>query len=107
MPEDIDYNKLPEGLRGGVKRYIEDGIKPGDFLQAVICNKLMESFARADFDNSVRMYDIVEFFHNEAPLSCWGSVEDMNHWIKKGGLNAKSNKSDAGSSEQVPVKKAG
>lgn len=88
MPRDINYKMLPEGLRGGMKRYIENGIKPGDFLQAVICNKLRESFARADFVNSVRMYDIVEFLYGEAPSTCCGSVEIMNDWIEKGGLNA-------------------
>lgn len=82
-----DYNRLPEHIRGGARRYIEDGVLPGDFLQAVICNNLRESFVKADDTNTDRMFDIVCFFYNEAPSRCWGSEEKMYNWIKlkKGG----------------------
>jgi hypothetical protein len=76
----LNYKLLPEGLRGGAKRYIEEHIPPGDFLQAVICNKLKESFMCADENNTKRMWDIVNFFYNEAPGACWGSEEKMRAW---------------------------
>ena len=79
----INYSLLPEHIRGGVQRYIEDGIPPGDFLTAVIRNDLRESFARADDINTERMFDIVSFFYNEVPLLCWGSVKRMTDWIEK------------------------
>lgn len=79
----VNYNLLPEHIRGGTKRYIEQGILPGDFLQAVICNNLRESFAQADDININRMFDIVSFFYNEAPSLCWGSKETMKNWIEK------------------------
>lgn len=78
----LNYNLLPEHIRSGVKSYIEDGIPPGDFLQAVISNNLSESFARADRINIARMFDIVSFFYNEAPSTCWGTNERMLNWIK-------------------------
>lgn len=85
MPLEINYDDLPPHIRGGVKRYIEDGILPGDFLQAVICNNLKESFMHADEINTQRMWDIVSFFYNEAPMNCWGSQERMVqwHWSRK------------------------
>jgi len=83
MPTTINYEKLPEHIRGGVKRYIEDGILPGSFLIAVICNKLIDSFLRADDTNLESMIDIVDFFYNEAPSECHGSEEKMQLWIKK------------------------
>jgi len=86
---DIDYSLLPEHIRGGVQRYIENGIRPGDFLQAVISNDLRESFIRADDTNIERMYDIICFFYNQAPLNCWGSAEHLAAWMKKGGLLGK------------------
>jgi len=67
---------------GGMQRYIEKGIAPGDFLTAVICNDLTESFARADDINRGIMFDIVCFMYNEAPSLCWGSREIMDAWIK-------------------------
>lgn len=81
----INYEKLPEHLRQGVKLYIERGIPPGDFLRAVISNNLSESFARADIINKNRMFDIVSFFYNEAPASCWGSEKAFKDWINRGG----------------------
>ena len=83
----IDYSRLPEHIQGGVRRYIEDGIPPGSFLQAVMSNNLKESFMYADDTNIERMFDIVDFFYNEAPIECWGSKEKMSHWVEKGGLN--------------------
>jgi hypothetical protein len=65
-----------------VKRYIEDRVKPGSFLQAVICNNLKESFGRADEDNTVSMPEIVMFFWIEAPPDCWGSPEIMKEWLE-------------------------
>ena len=80
-----DYGRLPEHIRPGVQRYIENGILPGDFLRAVICNKLKESFMYADDTNLLRMQDIVSFFYTQAPFDCQGSEEIMISWSVKGG----------------------
>ena len=74
------YGGLPVGLREGVQRYIEHGVIPGDFLQAVISNDLKESFGKADIHNRERMFDIVSWFYNNAPAECWGSKEKMIAW---------------------------
>jgi hypothetical protein len=78
---DIDYSSLPHYMQDGVRRYIEDGIPPGGFLTAVICNDLFGAFAKADHVNQRAMKDYVVFFYNEAPCGCWGSREVMNTWI--------------------------
>ncbi len=77
-----NYDLLPEHIREGVKLYIEHGVLPGSFLRAVITNNLMESFGRADETNIRRMFDIVSFFYNEAPETCWGSKKKMERWVK-------------------------
>ncbi len=97
MHTKINYSKLPSHIQDGVERYIEHGVPPGDFLTAVICNDLRESFGRADEVNIARMFDIVGFFYNEAPGGCWGSLEKMKRWVKIGGLNG-LNKSISNSS---------
>ena len=81
----LNYDILPEDIRGAVKRYIEDHIKPGDFLQAVICNNLKEAFQKADDININRMFDIVKFFYWEAPGNCWGSSKKMEAWLGQQG----------------------
>ena len=78
----IDYSILPEHIQGGVKRYIEQGIKPGDFLTAVICNDLKNSIMCADDTNLGRIFDIVKFFYNESPSACWGSKDAMKYWME-------------------------
>lgn len=83
----IDYSLLPEHIQGGMKRYIERGIIPGDFLQAVIKNNLKESFFCADDVNAKRMRDIILFMHNEAPSQCWGDKAKLQAWARKGGLD--------------------
>lgn len=82
----IDYLRLPRHMREGARLYIEHGVIPGRFLQAVICNDLRESFLRADDINIHRMSDIVSFFHSQAPARCWGSKERMMAWSEMGGV---------------------
>jgi len=82
----LNYEGLPEHIRESIKQYIEVGCPVGHFLQSVISNKLKESFMYADDININRMFDIVNFFYNEVPLTCWGSEKAYKAWIKQGGL---------------------
>ena len=79
----LNYSELPEGLASGMERYIEEGIQPGSFLTAVICNNLREAFARADDNNQKLMFDIVKWMYNEAPSHCWGSPALVLKWVQK------------------------
>lgn len=82
----INYSKIPEHCRDGVKSYVERGQRVGDFLTRVFENKLVESFGRADDINRGRMRDYVMFLYNDAPMECWGSEEKVKKWIDQGGL---------------------
>jgi hypothetical protein len=84
-----DWKLVPEHMREGVKIYIERGIPPGDFLTAVIQNDLKEACGRADEINARRIWHIVNFFYNYAPIDCWGSPGKMAAWIEQGGLYGK------------------
>ena len=72
----MNYDLLPEHIRGGARRWIEDGIPPGDFLEAVFRNQLCEAFGRADETNQAAMFSIVQFMYNEAPMDCRGTKYD-------------------------------
>jgi hypothetical protein len=88
-----DYRLLPEGLRDGMKLYLEEGVEPGSFLRAALEDKLTESFCRADSTNLARMEDIVNFLYNECPMSARGSEKNVSNWLRmhaesRGGVNA-------------------
>jgi hypothetical protein len=76
----LDYSPLPERLRAGVQRWVEDHVEPGDFLRAVIRNDLSTAIALADDDNLPRLREIVRWFYNEAPGLCWGSAKAFDTW---------------------------
>lgn len=78
---DIDYSKLPEHLVGGFRRYIEHGVRPGQFICAVIVNDLLESYGRADSISIARMSDIVGFVYNQMPSKSHGSPAKLDAWI--------------------------
>ncbi len=84
--EVIDYDRLPERLRGGMRRYVEDGIPPGDFLQACLANDLVEAIGRADTKEGFYVHAVVMFLYNElpsrsSPISIWGSREAIGRHI--------------------------
>jgi len=78
----IRFSGVPAHDHGGLKRWILYGVKPGHFLTAVIENDLREAYGRADEANTMAMRDIMRFFYNDAPSSCWGSPAACKEWIK-------------------------
>jgi hypothetical protein len=72
----------PPGIIGNLKNYVEERIPPGDFLYAVLCNDLCESFCRADDQNRAAMFEIVAYCWNHIPATCWGSPERVQAWLK-------------------------
>ncbi len=98
MPKskEINYQILPEHCQGGMRRYIEDGAMPGAFLQAVICNNLVEAYGQADDINTLLMRSYAMFLYNEAPTYSWGSKEIMESWHEKGGIKGIMGKGGGG-----------
>lgn len=83
---DRNYNILPEHMRESMRLYVEQGIIPGDFLQAVLSNDLITTLALADPANMAALKDYQYFLHNEVPAECFGSTEEMYDWHDIGGL---------------------
>lgn len=74
---------IPVYMMGAIRRYIEEGIPPGHFLTAVICNNLSDAVSYADDVNVANLPAYVGYFYNRAPSTCWGSREKMDAWIAK------------------------
>ena len=62
---------------------LEQGIEPGDFAYAVLCNDLVGAYGRADSVNTARMRDWANFLYNEMPRGSWGSKAIVDAWMKR------------------------
>lgn len=91
-----DWSLIPAYMIGGLRRYIEYGIEPGDFLSALLSNDLRETFIRADDTNAYIVRDYVKFLYCYAPSECWGRGRpDFIRWCESGGLVGQMAKREA------------
>ena len=81
-----DWSLIPEYMIGSLRRYIENGIEPGSFLSAVLCNDLRGACECADDTNRSRLFEYVKFLYSYAPAGCWGSQERFEKWLEQNGL---------------------
>ncbi len=74
---------IPDRMMDSIRRYVDSGVPPGDFLAAIICNDLSEAVGRADDENLGNIPAFVSYFYNEAPSRCWHSRGNMLAWMAK------------------------
>jgi len=77
-----EYAAIPDHMQAAMRRYVVQGIKPGHFLTAVICNDLRGAVGYADEENLPLLRSYVRWFYNVAPGACHGSVANMTEWLK-------------------------
>ena len=75
---------IPDIVMAGLQRYINDHMKPGDFLLAVLKNDFNMAVAHADDENAVNLKAYMGYLNNEAPGNCWGSPEKVKAWLEIG-----------------------
>jgi hypothetical protein len=80
------YDSLPEHMREGARLYIEQGIPPGGFMMAVLCDSLTKSFSRADHINLDAMQNWTSWLFNDCPRPAWGSLQSVETWVSHRGL---------------------
>jgi hypothetical protein len=71
---------------GSLLRFVEQGIRPGHFLTAVLENNFMEAARRAGEFNQLHLHDWAKVIYNDTPGGCHGSREKVDTWVKVGGL---------------------
>jgi hypothetical protein len=76
----IVRSDIPFCLHDGLVRYFSDGILPGGFMQAVLCNNLRHAVLRADPVSFFCLRDLVDFLVEHAPAPAWGSREAVLAW---------------------------
>jgi hypothetical protein len=76
---------IPERMMPLIVAYVVHRHHPDDpFLDAVICNDLVEACLHADAENLANLPAYAAFFYNEAPAPCWGSREKVEAWLGRG-----------------------
>jgi hypothetical protein len=83
----VNWGTIPERMRGGVIRYVEQGIPPGHFLQALFEDSLVGAVKQADSENVRLLREYADLLSNQCPALCWGSPGDYRQWIGRGGIN--------------------
>lgn len=78
---EAEYAKIPELMRGAIKRYLLDHTKPGSFLSAVLQNNLRDAIFNADAENIHLLPIYVRWFYNFAPIGSWGSPDNVKRWL--------------------------
>lgn len=84
----LNYSILPPNLQEGMRRYIEEGILPGDFLQACLANDFVMVLRRAspktyDYVDSIAMFLYTELPARSSPDCPWGSREAIDRHIQR------------------------
>lgn len=80
----VDYSRLPDYMRDGAERYIENRIEPGGFMMAVLENRFVEAVGRADSTNLHCLQDWALWLYNDCPSKAWGSPAKVAAWLKGG-----------------------
>lgn len=76
---------VPTEVYHSLRRFIDDGIRTGSFLHAVLCNDLTEAALRADSDNIEALGRIARYVWEAVPALARGNEEKVEAWIAKGG----------------------
>jgi hypothetical protein len=80
------YEMLPAHMQEGMKRYIEQGADPGDFLKSMLRHEIYEAAGKADRINLQAIPAYIFFMCNDIPAIAHGSKEAVDTWIETKGL---------------------
>lgn len=72
---------ISKALREGLRRYVDEHIPTGTFLQYVLENDLIGAWRHADLDSRRHLSDIIEYVWNEVPSKAQGSPLIVHRWL--------------------------
>jgi hypothetical protein len=74
---------IPPYLLAGLRRYAQEHIPVGGFLQALLENDLCAAVCCAHEDSLAAIVPLVKYVHNALPSACHGSKEAVRAWLDK------------------------
>lgn len=81
---EIPESQIEPRFKLALDRYANEHVPTGNFLRAVLENRLMESWQRADDASRANLEWILGYLIWEMPGDCWGSPEIVAAWLKGG-----------------------
>lgn len=80
----VDYSKVPVPyMADSLQRWIENGMRPGSFLTAVLANDFTCAVLRADSTNAANLREWALFLVDELSDDVWGSWYIVDQWEAK------------------------
>lgn len=72
---------VPSYMHDSLLGYLESGLRPGDFLSALLIGDYYRACAAADLANYQNLAAYAAFLYNYADPSSYGSKEKVVSWI--------------------------
>lgn len=99
MEWEENLDRIPHHMRDGLKRYMLNGIDPGSFLYAVLCNDLKGAVGKADRTNQIYLREWGEYMNWYMPMAAQGSPEIVAKWIAHRGFSGLMERDNEAASE--------
>ena len=78
--------EFPPHLWEGLKLYVLHGLRPGDFMFALLAGDLFEVMRRGDDKAIAGLKSMVVYIYNHCPTGCYGTRDYVKDWCLAGGL---------------------
>ena len=72
---------IPPLVLRAIIDYVEKGYPTGDFLRAVLKDRLHDAVMLADENSLAAIKQILWVLYNEGPSQCWGSPAKVTAWL--------------------------
>jgi hypothetical protein len=76
------YDRIPEAILSGLKRYAETGCPVGGFLEAAISNDFLLAVGKADLWSMRALPAIAAWIYQEMPPDAHGSRKVYKAWVR-------------------------
>lgn len=76
----IDWSQCPKRFKHALFLYVEDGVPPGHFMEAVLAGDLYGAVQRGNEDSLAELTPLVRFIYNQVPGLAWGCYNRIADW---------------------------
>lgn len=79
--KETKYGVLPKRVHEGIHTYIDEHVRPGSFLRAVLANDLYTAVANADPESERCLPNIAKYVVNTVPRKARDTRKRVGKWM--------------------------